>query len=141
MACDSNIQQACKQPSTKAFPQNMLSIDLCCTNARSAMSSLTFVTYAAVQGHTETACKSDVNISLLKLFLMQTPLVGQLGQSTIQKVLSVTENPGNAIGEIQIKASLRNPQCRPLLSLLDDLGVTRYAATQHSPTHIAHITP
>ncbi|KAL3145434.1 hypothetical protein ABBQ38_001680 [Trebouxia sp. C0009 RCD-2024] len=53
------------------------------------------------------------------------PLVGELGQSTIQKVLSHTENPGNAIREIQMKASLRNPHCRPLLSLLDELGITR----------------
>ena len=60
------------------------------------------------------------------------PLVGELGQSTIQKVLSHTENPGNAIREIQMKASLRNPHCRPLLSLLDELGVTRctHALTQ-----------
>ena len=51
--------------------------------------------------------------------------MGELGQSTIQSVLSHTEHPGNAIKEIQIKASLRNPRCRPLLSLLDELGVTR----------------
>lgn len=55
----------------------------------------------------------------------QQPLVGELGQSTIQSVLSHTEQPGNAIKEIQIKASLRNHHCRPLLSLLDELGVTR----------------
>lgn len=55
----------------------------------------------------------------------QQPLVGELGQSTIQSVLSHTEQPGNAIKEIQLKASLRNHHCRPLLSLLDELGVTR----------------
>ena len=56
---------------------------------------------------------------------MQQPLVGELGQSTIQSVLSHTEHPGNAIKEIQVKASLRNRHCQPLLSLLDELGVTR----------------
>lgn len=61
------------------------------------------------------------------------PLVGELGQSTIQKVLSHTENPGNAIREIQMKASLRNPHCRPLLSLLDELGITRCT---HSLLHL-----
>ena len=64
------------------------------------------------------------------LLSLQAPLVGELGQSTIQKVLSHTENPSNAIREIQIKASLRNPHCRPLLSLLDELGVTRCKAKQ-----------
>ena len=62
---------------------------------------------------------------LTVVYYLQTPLVGELGQSTIQKVLSHTENPGNAIREIQIKASLRNHQCRPLLILLDELGITR----------------
>lgn len=68
---------------------------------------------------------------------VQQPLVGELGQSTIQSVLSHTEHPGNAIKEIQLKASLRNHHCRPLLSLLDELGVTRYLHTSQCMTHLA----
>ncbi len=75
---------------------------------------------------------------------LQQPLVGELGQSTIQSVLSHTEQPGNAIKEIQIKASLRNHHCRPLLSLLDELGVTRYLHTSRCMTFfcvMVHLYP
>lgn len=94
-----------------------------CSCVRHAISS-----YAALQRRQHTIAGW-----FIELLSLQAPLVGELGQSTIQKVLSHTENPSNAIREIQIKASLRNPQCRPLLSLLDELGVTRCEAIQPLP--------
>ncbi len=56
--------------------------------------------------------------------LAQEALVGGVGQEYVQSVLSTTD-PASAVAQIQRQAGLREPQARPLLQLLDQLGRSR----------------
>ena len=51
------------------------------------------------------------------------PLIGNVGQEFVQSALS--NDPIAGINEIQARASLADPRCRPLLGLLHQLGVNR----------------
>lgn len=51
------------------------------------------------------------------------PLIGNVGQEFVQSALS--NDPIAGINEIQTRASLADPRCRPLLGLLHQLGVNR----------------
>ncbi|GAB4814531.1 hypothetical protein N2152v2_001577 [Parachlorella kessleri] len=65
----------------------------------------------------------------------QTPLVGSAGQEYVQAsepcdrfgrcVTLSTNDPQSAIGDIQARGALQDPRCRPLLGLLDQLGMCR----------------
>lgn len=55
---------------------------------------------------------------------VEAPLVGQLGQEFVQTMLS-TQEPLQAIAEIQNRCGLPDPRCGTLLGLLDQLGVSR----------------
>ena len=52
------------------------------------------------------------------------PLIGNVGQEFVQTVLS-TNDPATALTDIQTRAALSDPRCRPLLGLLDQLGLGR----------------
>jgi len=51
------------------------------------------------------------------------PIIGNVGQEFVQSALS--NDPIAGINEIQARASLADPRCRPLLGLLHQLGVNR----------------
>lgn len=55
---------------------------------------------------------------------MQAPLVGDAGQTFVTETLG-SERPQKAIQLIQQAAALQDPRTKPLLSLLDHLGVSR----------------
>ena len=55
---------------------------------------------------------------------MQEPLVGAVGQDFVQHTLN-TQQPQRGIQMIQAAAALRDPRTKPLLSLLDHMGVSR----------------
>ena len=52
------------------------------------------------------------------------PLVGSAGQEFVQANLS-TNAPAIAIADIQSRAALRDPRTRPLLEMLDQMGLPR----------------
>ena len=55
---------------------------------------------------------------------MQAPLVGAVGQEYVHNVLT-SMNPQAAVKEVQKQGSFRNSRCKPLLELLDQLGLKR----------------
>ena len=55
---------------------------------------------------------------------MQAPLVGDAGQTFVTETLG-SAKPQKAIQAIQQAASLQDPRTKPLLGLLDHLGVSR----------------
>ncbi len=55
---------------------------------------------------------------------MQAPLVGAVGQEYVHSVLT-SMNPQNAVKEIQKHGAFRNKRCKPVLELLDQLGLKR----------------
>ncbi len=58
-------------------------------------------------------------------FSTQAPLVGAVGQEYVHSVLT-SMNPQNAVKEIQKHGAFRNKRCKPVLELLDQLGLKRY---------------
>ena len=66
-----------------------------------------------------------------KLCPMQAPLVGAVGQEYVHTVLT-SMNPQNAVKEIQKHGAFRNKRCKPVLELLDQLGLKRCFSTQAS---------
>ena len=52
-------------------------------------------------------------------------LVGDVGQEYVQNTLT-TMDPLSAIQDIQAHGALQDPACRPLIGLLDQLGLTRW---------------
>lgn len=56
---------------------------------------------------------------------LQTPLVGAVGQSYVQRILSHND-PLKAIQLVQSRAGLTATNTKPLLGLLDQVGITRY---------------
>ena len=63
--------------------------------------------------------------------LVQAPLVGDAGQTFVTETLG-SEKPQKAIQLIQQAAALQDPRTKPLLSLLDHLGVSRCGALSSS---------
>ncbi|PSC68506.1 Negative elongation factor B [Micractinium conductrix] len=57
-------------------------------------------------------------------------LVGNVGQEYVQSTLT-TMDPLSAIQDIQAQSSLQDPRCRPLIGLLDQLGITRAESHRH----------
>ena len=55
---------------------------------------------------------------------VQAPLVGAVGQEYVHTVLT-SMNPQNAVKEIQKHGAFRNKRCKPVLELLDQLGLKR----------------
>jgi len=55
---------------------------------------------------------------------IDAPLIGAEGQGFVQTALS-TADPARAIAEIQERGAMRDPRCKPLLDLLDQLGLAR----------------
>lgn len=49
-----------------------------------------------------------------------------------------TNDPQSAIADIQQRGALQDPRCRPLLGLLDQLGLTRWVLVHAVPTACAH---
>ena len=58
-------------------------------------------------------------------FSTQAPLVGAVGQEYVHSVLT-SMNPQNAVKEIQKHGAFRNKRGKPVLELLDQLGLKRY---------------
>ena len=67
---------------------------------------------------------------------MQAPLVGAVGQEYVHSVLT-SMNPQNAVREIQKNSAFRNKRCRPVLELLDQLGLKRCSPLRNDPMSIA----
>lgn len=57
-------------------------------------------------------------------------LVGNVGQEYVQSTLT-TMDPLSAIQDIQAQSALQDPRCRPLIGLLDQLGLTRAESHRH----------
>jgi hypothetical protein len=55
---------------------------------------------------------------------VQVAMVGAVGQDYVHRVLS-TYDPKSAIEMVHKRGALTSPNCKPLLGLLDQLGVTR----------------
>ena len=58
---------------------------------------------------------------------VQAPLVGEVGQEYVHSVLT-SMNPQAAVKEVQKQGSFCNRRCKPLLELLDQLGLKRQAS-------------
>ncbi len=61
---------------------------------------------------------------------VQAPLVGAVGQEYVHTVLT-SMNPQNAVKEIQKHGAFRNKRCKPVLELLDQLGLKRCPSKEH----------
>ena len=60
-------------------------------------------------------------------------LVGDVGQEYVQNTLT-TMDPLSAIQDIQAHGALQDPACRPLIGLLDQLGLTRWVGGSVAPS-------
>ncbi|KAI3429855.1 hypothetical protein D9Q98_010166 [Chlorella vulgaris] len=75
-------------------------------------------------------------------------LVGNVGQEFVQNTLT-TMDPLSAIQEIQVHGALQDPSCKPLIGLMDQLGLSRaeshryvlQAATQQLLARISAMQP